>query len=327
MYAPEFWRRPGPLCVLLAPAGWLYGLATRMRFALATPWRAPVKVVCVGNLVAGGAGKTPVVLSLGAHLAERGLTVHFLGRGYGGVAAGPLRVDPVKHDATAVGDEALLLARVAPTWVARDRAAGVRAAAVGADMVILDDGLQDPSVIKDLSLAVVDGGYGFGNRRVVPAGPLREPVTTGLARVQAIVVVGADDAGVAADDDVRARGVPVVNADIAPGPEAARLRGHPVVAFAGIGRPQKFFATLETIGCQVAAAHAFADHHRYASDGIARLKADARERGATLVTTEKDAARLSPDDRDGIEILSIGLAWSDEEALDRLLEPLAGGSG
>jgi len=324
--APKFWRRGGAASALLAPAGWLYGLATRLRIAAARPWRAPVKVLCVGNLVAGGAGKTPVALSLGARLKKRDVKIHFLGCGYGGETAGPLRVDAKVHDAAMVGDEALLLARHAPTWIARDRIAGVRAAAADADVVILDDGLQDPSVAKDLSVLVVDGGYGFGSRRVIPAGPLREPVEAGLSRVHAVVVIGADEAGVVGDAAVRARGLPILKATVAPGPEAARLKGQPVVAFAGIGRPEKFIATLESIGCKVVSAHTFADHYRFADGDIQRLKSDARERKARLVTTEKDAVRLSAAARDGIEVLTITLAWSDEAALDRLLTPLQKGA-
>ncbi len=311
---------------LLAPAGWLYGLATRLRVAAAKPWRAPVKVLCIGNVVAGGAGKTPVALSLGARLKKRGVKIHFLGRGYGGATAGPLRVDAEVHGAAMVGDEALLLARLAPTWIARDRIAGVRAAAAGADVVILDDGLQDPSVAKDLSVLVVDGGYGFGNRRVIPAGPLREPVEAGLARVQAVAVIGTDDAGIAGDAAVLARGVPILKATVAPGPEAARFKGLPVVAFAGIGRPEKFLTTLESIGCKVVSARTFADHHRFADGDIQRLKSEAIELNARLVTTEKDAVRLSAAARDGIEVLTITLAWSDEAALDRLLAPLQKGA-
>lgn len=326
MRAPDFWRRPGVASALLAPAGWFFGLATRLRLQMTTPWRAPVRVLCIGNLVAGGAGKTPVAISLGARLAERGAKVHFLGRGYGGAATGPLRVDPKAHDAATVGDEALLLARVAPTWIARDRVAGVRTAAGGADIVVMDDGFQDPTVAKDLSVLVVDGGYGFGNRRVIPAGPLREPVEAGLARAQALVVVGADKAGIVDDAAVRAQGIPILRAAVVPGPESARLKGHAVVAFAGIGRPEKFFATLEAVGCRLAAAHAFADHHPFSDGDIRRLKAEARERDARLVTTEKDAVRLPAASRDGIEILTIALAWSEETALDALLEPLLKGA-
>jgi len=308
------------------PAGWLYGIATRLRLQTATPWRAPVRVLCVGNLVAGGAGKTPVAISLGARLVNRGTKVHFLGRGYGGSAAGPLRVDIAKHDAATVGDEALLLARVAPTWIARDRVAGVRAAANAADVVVMDDGFQDPAVAKDLSLVVVDGGYGFGNRRVIPAGPLREPVESGLARAQALVVVGADVAGIAADAAVRAGGIPVLAAVVQGGAETARLKGQPVVAFAGIGRPEKFFATLEGLGCRVVAAHGFADHHRFTTDEIARLKVEARERNARLVTTDKDAVRLPAASRDGIEVATIALDWADPAAVDTLLRSVLKGA-
>jgi tetraacyldisaccharide 4'-kinase len=323
--APDFWRRQGVASALLAPAGWLSSLATRLRLWTVTPWRAPERVLCVGTLVAGGAGKTPVVLNLGARLIKSGVRVHFVGRGYGGSAAGPLRVDVAKHDAATVGDEALLLARAAPTWIAHDRVAGVRAA-TGADVVILDDGLQDPSVAKDFSLAVVDGRYGFGNRRVIPAGPLRESVRSGLARADALVVIGVDKAGVVADAAVRDRGIPVLQATVKPGPEATRLTDKPVVAFAGIGRPEKFFDTLEGLGCRVAAKRAFADHHPFTSGEIERLKTDARKRDARLVTTEKDAVRLPMATRDGIEVLTITLVWSDELALDGLLQPLVTGA-
>lgn len=326
MRAPDFWRRPGVASALLAPAGWLFGFATRLRLQMTTPWRAPVRVLCVGNLVAGGAGKTPVAINLGARLAKHGAKVHFLGRGYGGAATGPLRVDSKAHDAATVGDEALLLARVAPTWIARDRVAGVRAAADGADVVVMDDGFQDPVVAKDLSVLVVDGGYGFGNRRVIPAGPLREPVEAALARAQALAVVGADKAGIVDDAAVRAQGIPILRAAVTPGPEAARLKGQRVVAFAGIGRPEKFFTTLEALGCRVAAARAFADHHPFSDGDIQRLKAEGRDRDARLVTTEKDAVRLPAASRDGVEVLTIALAWSDEAALDALLEPLLKGA-
>ena len=198
MRAPDFWRRGGgPLGAVLTPLGWGYGLATRLRLAMANPFKASVPVLCVGNLIAGGAGKTPVTLSLGRRLMDQGRKVHFLSRGYGGRRAGPLRVDPDHHGAREVGDEALLLARCAPAWVARDRPGGCRAAiAGGARAIIMDDGFQNPYLAKDVSLLVVDGAYGFGNGRVMPAGPLREPVEAGLARADALVLIGADGAGV-----------------------------------------------------------------------------------------------------------------------------------
>ncbi|MDE2514004.1 MAG: tetraacyldisaccharide 4'-kinase, partial [Alphaproteobacteria bacterium] len=181
--APEFWARRGALSLLLTPLGCLYDATGTARRALVHAYRAPVPVICVGNLVAGGAGKTPIVADLARRLTARGVAVHILSRGYGGTLPGPVRVDPDRHDAAAVGDEPLMLARGTPTWVARDRAAGARAAAVaGAQAILMDDGLQNPTLAKDLSLIALDGGYGFGNRRVIPAGPLRETIAHGLAR-------------------------------------------------------------------------------------------------------------------------------------------------
>ncbi len=322
MRAPEFWRRDGgALGEVLAPLGWCYGLATRIRLAWVRPWRPPVPVLCVGNLVAGGAGKTPVVLSLGAYLGQRGYKVHFLGRGYGGTAAGPHRVDP-ESDAAAVGDEALLLARAQPTWISRDRIAGVRAAAEGADLIVMDDGFQNPSVVKDFSVLVVDGRYGFGNGHLIPAGPLRETVQGGLERAHALVVIGDDEAGVENNSAVAGGGLPVLKASVRPGPEAEALGGKPVFAFAGIGDPGKFFATLKKIGCEIKGTAVFSDHHRFTVDEISRLKSQAIETEAQLVTTEKDAVRLPPAARDGIEVLTISLQWVDEASLDAVFGPL-----
>ena len=326
MRAPDFWhgRGGGVVAALLTPLGSVYGLAARARFAAARPWRASIPVLCVGNLVAGGSGKTPVALSLGARLARRGDDVHFLTRGYGGRRAGPLRVDPDHHGAREVGDEALLLARCAPAWVARDRPAGCRAAiAGGARAIIMDDGFQNPYLAKDVSLLVVDGAYGFGNGRVMPAGPLREPVEAGLARADALVLIGADGAGVVERVGGDApTAVPILRARIMPGPEAARLAGKSVVAFAGIGNPERFFTTLRDLGCRVEQAHAFPDHYPYDSGEVESLRKDARALDALLVTTAKDLVRLPPAARDGIEVLTIIVEWEDEAAVDDILERL-----
>src|SRR5437868_4186623 len=231
MRAPEFWHEPPGLAAgLLAPAGAAWELAARLRRAVTRPYRAPVPVLCVGNLVAGGSGKTPVVLSLARLFAERGVAVHVVTRGYGGGQAGPLQVDPMRHDAVAVGDEALLLAAAAPCWVAKDRAAGTAAAAgAGAATILLDDGFQNPSIEKDLSFVVVDAEYGFGNGRIMPAGPLREPVAAGLARAGAIVLIG--DAPV--PPALSNAHCPVLRAGFEP-LNGGRIRGAPLVAFAGI---------------------------------------------------------------------------------------------
>ncbi|MBW8728376.1 MAG: tetraacyldisaccharide 4'-kinase [Inquilinus limosus] len=323
MKTPGFWYRPRatPAAWLLAPAGAVYDAASRLRRALATPQHAPVPVVCIGNLVAGGAGKTPVALALGRRLAEIGIDVHFLSRGHGGSLAGPVRVDPGRHSAAEVGDEPLLLARAAPAWVSRDRPAGARAAAAaGARLILMDDGFQNPSLAKDLSLLVVDGS-GFGNGLILPAGPLRERPADGLKRADALVVMGPDRAGIAA---LAARHrLPALGARLVPSPEdAARLRGRKVLAFAGIGRPEKFFATLAELGAEVVTRIPFPDHHAYTPDEVMRLVETAQERQAVPVTTEKDLVRLPADARAMVEALRVELAWGDPAAVDAVLEPV-----
>jgi tetraacyldisaccharide 4'-kinase len=314
MRSPEFWReKPGLVAGLLAPVGAVWDAAGRLRRAVTRPYRAPVPVICVGNLVAGGSGKTPVVLSLAGMLPG----AHAVTRGYGGSLAGPLRVTAA-HAAGEVGDEALLLAARLPTWVARDRAAGIRAAvAEGAAAILLDDGFQNPTVEKDLSFVVVDAGFGFGNRRVIPAGPLRERIAPGLARADAIVVIGDGPD----PDGLRPAGRPILRARLAP-VAGTRFAGKAVVAFAGIGRPEKFFATLRDLGAALAAAHEFPDHHAFRSAELAALDEEAARLGATLVTTAKDWVRVDPAARARIAVLDVEIAWRDPAALSALLAPV-----
>jgi tetraacyldisaccharide 4'-kinase len=317
MRAPEFWSRPPGLAAgALAPLGLAWNAACRLRRSVARPYRSPLPVVCVGNLVAGGSGKTPVVLSLAAIAKASGFAVHLVTRGYGGRLAGPVRVDPGEHDAAAVGDEALLLAAAAPCWVARDRAAGIRAAAAaGAAAVLLDDGFQNPGFDKDLSLVVIDGDYGFGNGRVMPAGPLREPVAGGLGRADAVVLLG--DGGSPGRLAAATR-LPTFRARLAP-MQPARFAGARLVAFAGIGRPEKFFATLRTAGAELVGAHPFPDHHRYIEGEIAALRRTAERAGARLVTTAKDWPRLPLFRRADIEVLEVEIRWDDPDGITCLL--------
>ena len=323
MRAPAFWaaERGGIAACALTPLSWLYQLGARGRDVLTRPAEAGVPVICVGNFTAGGAGKTPTVLALAALLAEAGAHAHILTRGYGGSEGGPLRVDPARHDAHAVGDEALLLARAAPTWLSRNRAVGAEAAtSAGASILLVDDGMQTPGLAKDLCLAVVDGGAGFGNGHLLPAGPLREPLARGLRRAHALVLVGDDRRGALAA--LGEHDLPVIEADLVPGDEARTLRERPVVAFAGIGRPEKFFETLEDAGCAVIARHAFADHHRYKPGEIAAIVEQAKEQDAQPVTTEKDYVRLPPDAREKVRTLPVTLAWRNPSAVRDLLAPL-----
>jgi tetraacyldisaccharide 4'-kinase len=321
MRAPEFWQRGGAAATLLAPCALLYGAAGLLRERSANPWRAPVPVICVGNLTVGGTGKTPVALAIARVLRGWDLHMAFLSRGYGGEQRGPVLVDPAQHDARAVGDEPLLLAQAAPTWVARDRKDGARMAiADGADVLVMDDGLQNPSLRKDMNLVVVDGETGFGNERVLPAGPLREPIQRGLARAHAFVLVGPDKTGLRARLMKQA---PVLAASLVPDAAASALAGRKVHAFAGIGRPEKFFATLDALGAKRAASHAFADHHPYAEAEVARLIEAAEKDGAVAVTTAKDLVRLPASLRNRVTTVNVDLVFDDMPALERLLRAAA----
>jgi tetraacyldisaccharide 4'-kinase len=287
--------------------------------ARAPAYRPPVPVVCVGNVGAGGSGKTPVAASLVARLSLMGVRAHILSRGYRGRLGGPVRVDPDRHEVGDVGDEPLLLARRAPVWVAEDRAAGARAAVeAGAQAIVMDDGFQNPAVAKDLSLVVVDGGYGFGNGRILPAGPLREPIDSGLRRATAAIVVGDDQRGVARLVGGR---LPTLGARLRPTPAAAEIQGRRVVAFAGIGRPAKFFATLAELGAEIMAREEFADHHVYTPDEAMRLVDSALKADAVAVTTAKDHVRLPDGARAMIVRIDVELEFDDERALDALLRP------
>ena len=317
MRAPAFWSKDGVAGKALNPAGVLFAAICRLRWCWTSPVSLSVPVICVGNLVVGGAGKTPVALSLGERLRRNGQTIHFLSRGYGGTERGPYRVDTRFDIAANVGDEALLLAATSPTWVSHDRAAGAKAAvAAGAEVVIMDDGYQNPSLRKDLSLLVVDGAYGFGNQRLIPAGPLRELMKDGFARADAVVILGADKVGVRAS---LPNHLPVLTARIVAEPGNPRLAGKRVVAFAGIGRPGKFFDLLQELGCELVESQSYPDHYMYRENEVFVLAEKAAKLNALLVTTSKDAVRISEPMRSMCDVLTVTVSWDDERALDRLL--------
>ena len=316
MRAPEFWHGGGSLAAsLLMPAGALYGAIGRWRRNAVTPVRVGVPVICVGNVVAGGAGKTPVALALAARLPG----AWCLTRGYAGRIRAAQRVEPARDTSAEVGDEALLLARAAPTVVSADRVAGARvAAAQGARAIVMDDGLQNPSLAKDLSLLVVDAAYGFGNGLVMPAGPLREPVAEALARADAVVWLAGDEPARAGLEPA-AWGKPVLVARLEPRPEALRLNGRRVLGFAGIGRPEKFFATLRALGAEVVEAVGFADHHAYAEDEVMALIERAVALEAVAVTTAKDAVRLPRGARGMVEVVEVAVEFAAPEQIDALI--------
>jgi tetraacyldisaccharide 4'-kinase len=334
---PRWWyergtgQRQGSMAIvraLLTPVSWIWAAVTARRIARATPLDVGVPVICVGNLTVGGVGKTPVVRALAERLAAQdsangGKAVHLLARGTGGRLEGPVRVDPAIHTAAEVGDEPLMLARDYPVWVARDRAAGALAAArAGAEVIIMDDGHQNPSVMKALSLVVVDGetrgeDWPFGDGRVFPAGPMREPLAVGLARADAVLVLLPGDLP-QADPELTAllKGQPLLSGHLEPaGPPP---RG-PQVGFAGIGKPWKVERALQAAGCELADFAPFADHAAYDPATLKALAERAAVFNAGLVTTEKDWVRLPAEWQARVTPWPVRAIFDDPAALNALL--------
>ena len=314
MQTPDFWFRPSSWqATLLAPLGALYAWGTERRLAKGTPEKLSVPVICVGNINAGGTGKTPTVIYLMQQLAEAGHTPHVVTRGYGGSLEGPVQVNERKHTAKETGDEPLLLAAFGPVWVSKNRVTGAQAAIkAGASHILLDDGFQDPSLHKDFSLVVVDAKHGFGNQRCIPAGPLREPVTVGLARADAVLAIG-EGSGIKTEK-------PLFCAKLEPLLTGMDWQGTRVLAFAGIGHPEKFFATLRALGAELVHTEALADHQPLTKQLMSRLLADAHKHGARLVTTEKDAVRLPQEFRQEVLTLPVRLKVADSAKFIDLLK-------
>lgn len=331
MKTPAHWftppDRPGMRARLLSPLGLLYAQATARRLAAGSVWRAPVPVICIGNLNAGGTGKTPTVLAVVAHLHRMGLEPAILSRGHGGALCGPVEVDPRRHTAADVGDEPLLAADFAPTWIARDRAEGARAllaqdreGKTPFDCIVMDDGFQNPSLAKDISIVVVDAVRGFGNGFCIPAGPLREPVKAGLKRADLMLSIGPRSAQ---DRFAEIWGgqisLPHLHGELQPLKTGMNWAGARLLAFAGIGHPGKFFATLRGLGADLVRCEAFEDHQPFTQGLLLRLEREAAVRGAQLVTTEKDAVRLPQAFRRKVLTLPVRLHIDDLTPLDLAL--------
>jgi tetraacyldisaccharide 4'-kinase len=317
--APRFWFQPsGFRAKALAPLGCFYRVAGYVRRAGATPYRASVPVICVGNVVAGGAGKTPTALALAEFLKRRGEQPVFVSRGYGGAETGPLFVDPETHTFHDVGDEAMLLARAAPCWIGRDRAAAVRAAERHASHIILDDGLQNPRVAPSLSLLVIDGASGLGNGKIIPAGPMRETLASALKRTDAVIMIGEDRQKL-----FPRFGKPVLGAHLITRLPENFPRLATFFAFTGIGRPEKFYTSCREAGLRLNGTRDFPDHHPYRAEEIEELLEHARVRGLKLITTEKDWVRLPADFRPKIPVLPVELGFEDTPVLGKLI----GGKG
>jgi tetraacyldisaccharide 4'-kinase len=324
MRAPKFWDKPSSWqAFVLAPLGHLYALATARRLSNGAPLQLDIPVVCIGNINAGGTGKTPTVIAVTEQLRDLFHTPHIVSRGYGGTLEGPVRVDPAIHSADQVGDEPLLLAAFAEVWVAKDRALGGKAAQdSGATVVVLDDGHQNPALHKDLSIVVVDAVHGFGNGRCLPAGPLREPVSDGLARADLLLSIGAQSAQDAFQVDQTEHEVPHLRAALEPLMTGMDWTDTRAFAFAGIGHPEKFFATLRSLGADVVHTEPLDDHQKLSASLLARFEADARAKGAQLITTEKDAVRLPAAFRSKVITLPVRLNFEDDSALQSALKKL-----
>lgn len=330
---PRWWyvrERPAmPVTrLVLTPIGWIAAALTARRIATTSAVDPGAPVICVGNLTVGGTGKTPIVRELLQRLARRGLAAHALSRGYGGALKGPVRVDPAVHTAREVGDEPLMLAADAPVWISRDRPQGAWAAVeAGADVIVMDDGHQNPTLKKTLSLVVVDGEtrdneWPFGDGAVFPAGPMREPLAAGLARASAVILLMPADLAEPDPDLVRMlAGVPLLIARLAP---AAAPPPGPVLAFAGIGKPWKVERSLIAAGAELADFIRFGDHQPYDEATLATLADQAKAAGATLLTTEKDWARLPPAWRPRITAWPVKARFEDEAALEALLDKTLG---
>ena len=317
MKTPSFWHADGFIPKLLEPLAQLYKCLSFLERSLRSKTKIEIPVLCIGNLVSGGAGKTPIALSIGQILNVKH-NISFHTRGYGGIEAGPIEVNPDEHSSYEVGDEALILSEVGSTWVSRNRTAGAIAAKnSGFEIVIMDDGFQHTSLVKTLSFVIIDGPYGFGNGRLIPAGPLREPIYSGLKRADVIVLVGEVNPSII---ELLPNNKPLLRASLVPAEMGTQLSNNNVIGFAGIGRPTKFLETLEKMGLNIIDFVAFPDHYRFRESEIRELYEKATEVDAILVTTFKDMKRVPKNVAHLCQPIGITVMWEDDSEIQQLLD-------
>ena len=303
MKTPCFWQKNGIFPTLLTPLGWVYGAATQLRLRLGKPRKCKAKVICIGNITAGGVGKTPVAMAMAEQYIKAGKKVFFVTRGYKGKLKN-IVVNLERHTAAETGDEARQLAGVAPTIIAPRRELGAeKAVRLGAEIIIMDDGFQNPGLYKDESWLVFDGAAGIGNGKIIPAGPLRETLKNGEKRADYILIMGEDKTGLTEQCTL-----PVFSGRLKPLP--FDLENKRVLAFAGIGHPEKFYQTLKSLGYILVATRDFADHHAYTATDLEALRAEAAAQGLSLVTTEKDYVKLPDSAKKDIFCLKVRAEWA-----------------
>ena len=316
MRAPQFWYEPVSWkAILLLPLGYLYSLLTFLRGKIGTTEKYNCFTICIGNLNGGGTGKTHTTIALAHHFLEKGLEVNIVSRGYKGKFQGTFLVNPRKHKSEEVGDEPLLMSEFTSVWVSNKRRNGIAAAEkAGAQIVLLDDGFQDPSFHKDISIVVVDGTTGFGNKKCMPAGPLRENISQGFARADAVIIIGKS----LYEFDAFPRHLKVIRSKIKPVETGMNWKEGQYLAFAGIGDPSKFFATLRSLGADLIDCVPLNDHQKFNRPILRRLERKAVTAHAQLVTTEKDAVRLPSSFRKKVLSLPVRLEFDDKNYLENL---------
>ena len=314
---PKFWNDDTLSSKILAPLAWLYGKIVVLRSQNPKPEKIDIPIICIGNVIIGGAGKTPVAMAIAKILIRDGVNVHFLTRGYKGSLKGPVEVNSKIHNFEDVGDEALLLSKISKTWISHNRYLGADAASkAGAQTIIMDDGFQNSSIFKDSSFLVVDGGYGFGNKKLIPAGPLREKIDHAIKRADAAIIIGKDRRNIIQEIGGK---IKIIRGRIRVNKKYHSLKNKNCLAFCGIGMPEKFFSTLESIGVKIKKKYTFPDHHKYSSEEIDQICKAGKNLKAEIITTEKDFMRLPKKPSMKIKTLPITIEWEKKEEVIKLL--------